>query len=190
MQINSEPLGSKSHGETVHLLKSIPPHARTLLLISRADPETKRKEKKNRSFRSRQPPPPPLTAAQPLPPQPLPHSNHVMTSSRTNPPQINPLTQPRMPLTVPVYGMDSNRISDHGSVQSGSDRQHHQLWESPVRSAGSGGWDPITQFNQGANSWDSVSDYQDLQVSLQKDNNGFGFKVSLRYVFLMEVIYS
>ncbi|XP_063685341.1 membrane-associated guanylate kinase, WW and PDZ domain-containing protein 1-like isoform X2 [Bolinopsis microptera] len=177
VQINSEPLANKSHGETVHLLKGIPPHTRTLLLVSRADPETKRKDKKNRSFRSRQPPPPP-PPPQPLPPQPLlPHNNHVMTSSRANPPQINPLTQPRMPLTVPVYGMDSNRISDHGSVQSGSDRQHHQLWESPVRSAGSGGWDPITQFNQGAHSWDSTGEYQDVQVNLQKDNNGFGFKV-------------
>jgi len=176
VQINSEPLANKSHGETVHLLKSIPPRTRTLLLISRADPEIKRKDKKNRSFRSRQPPPP--HPSQHPPPTSIPHNNHIMTSSRPNPPQINPLTQPRMPLTVPVYGMDSNRISDHGSVQSGSDRQQqHQLWESPVRSAGSGGWDPITQFNQGANSWDSTGEYQDVQVNLQKDNNGFGFKV-------------
>ncbi|KAL5267351.1 hypothetical protein ACHWQZ_G004409 [Mnemiopsis leidyi] len=174
IQINSEPLVNKSHGETVHLLKSIPPHTRTLLLISRTDPEIKRKDKKNRSFRSRQPPPPP--PPQPVHPPQHHHNNHHMTSSRANPPQ-NPLTAPRMPLTVPVYGMDSNRISDHGSVQSGSDRQHHQLWESPVRSAGSGGWDPISSFNQGANSWDSTGEYQDIQVNLQKDNNGFGFKV-------------
>lgn len=87
-----------------------------------------------------------------------------------------------MPLSVPVYSVDSNKISDHGSVQSGSDRQHH-IWESPVRSAGSGGWDPTqpTARSAGSGGWDptqpSWDEYQDIPVHLQKDENGFGFKV-------------
>lgn len=83
-----------------------------------------------------------------------------------------------MPLSVSAAGSyhvdsnrvsDHNRISDHGSSMSGSDRQRQHIWESPVRPTP---WDPVSQFNN-----NNSGDYLDVQVTLQRDNNGFGFKV-------------
>ena len=69
--------------------------------------------------------------------------------------------------------MDSNRvsdhrISDHGSSMSGSDRQRQHIWESPVRTLP---WDPVSKFSE------ETGEFQDVPVTLQRDNNGFGFKV-------------
>ena len=195
-QINNESLLNKTHAETVALLKSIPPHTRTLLLINRSEPDPKRKDKKNRSFRSRQQaalasppqqqPLPQMPPQQQLSPHQIPHHQISpnqqmpphMAASRGPPPMLNPLTQPRMPLSVSAAGSyhvdsnrvsDHNRISDHGSSMSGSDRQRQHIWESPVRPTP---WDPVSQFNN-----NNSGDYLDVQVTLQRDNNGFGFKV-------------
>eukprot|EP00116_Pleurobrachia_bachei_P004526 sb/3464788/ len=156
-QINSEQVHNRTHAETVHILKSIPPYTRTLLLIQRGTPPPPpsqqqpqhnsqefgtRKDKKNRSFRGNK------------------HAQqHVIIQQP--PPQFSPTTVQGTRIT-----QDSNRISDHGSVLSGSDRQPRAtMWDQHV-----------PHPSQSPLSWDS-QDYDDVQIDLQRDNNGFGFRV-------------
>ena len=191
VQINGEETLNRSHSDIVTLLKSIPPHSRTLFLISRtldnSSSELKRSDKRNKSFRGRGPPPQVLQAPAPTTHHHTYHQidvpiNPDAAQHMGYPASQNPLSQPRQPLTQQI---DSNRISDHGSNFSGSERLRHLSGSDRLyRVATNSGSERLTNpYTSGSERFSErvvppeLAQFEDHQVVLQRDNNGFGFRI-------------
>lgn len=152
---------SKTHTETVNLLKSIPSHSQTLFVIKRSN-DDKSQRRRQKSFRSAMRPtaetfaPPPQTAQRyHNPPQPF-HDT-------------NPLSQPRQPLAMQPL-KDTNISSDYGSSHGGSERLRYETGSDRYGNAGyaSSGNERVVE----------PGEWEDISIQLQRDNNGFGFRIA------------